>query len=124
MQEVTMIKTQNTIALTDNVAIPLVGFGTYQIAPDDASSTVEAAIVAGYRHIDTAEAYQNEAGVGQGIKAGMAATAARRQDLFVTTKVWPGNAAWGDPPKTYEGTVTAFETSLAALGLEYIDLYL
>ena len=47
-----------------------------------------------------------------------------RADLFVTTKLWPGNPAWGDPPKGYDETIAAFEASLAALGLDYVDLYL
>ncbi|MBX5184541.1 aldo/keto reductase [Rhizobium sp. NZLR5] len=81
-------------------------------------------MLAGYRHIDTAEGYQNEAGVGQGIKAGLTAAGLARKDIFVTTKVWPGNAAWGDAPKTYEGIMAAFAKSLAALELDYLDLYL
>jgi 2,5-diketo-D-gluconate reductase A len=104
--------------------LPKVGFGTYLIAEADAPAAVAAAIAAGYRHIDAAAAYQNEAGVGKGIKQGLAAAGLDRADLFVTTKLWPGNAAWGDAPKGYDETIAAFDASLAALGLEYVDLYL
>jgi 2,5-diketo-D-gluconate reductase A len=104
--------------------LPLVGFGTYLISNEDAPSAVATAIEAGYRHIDTAGGYRNEAGVGQGIRDGLAAAGLERADLFVTTKLWPGNADWGDPPKGYDETIAAFEASLSALGLDYVDLYL
>ena len=104
--------------------LPMVGFGTYLIADADAADAVAAAIAAGYRHIDTAAGYRNEAGVGEGIRRGMADNGLGRGDIFVTTKLWPGNAAWGDPPKGYDETVAAFEASRAALGLDHVDLYL
>ena len=104
--------------------IPPVGFGTYLIADEDAPAAVAAAIAAGYRHIDTAAAYQNEAGVGRGIREGIEAAGLDRSDIFVTTKLWPGNPAWGDKPKGYGETVAAFADSLEALGLDYVDLYL
>jgi 2,5-diketo-D-gluconate reductase A len=104
--------------------LPLVGFGTYLLANEDVPAAVAAAIEAGYRHVDTAAAYRNEAGVGAGVRRGLSAAGLDRADLFVTTKLWPGNPAWGDPPKGYDGTVSAFEASLAALGLDYVDLYL
>lgn len=104
--------------------MPSIGFGTYLISATDAPAAVSAAIDKGYRHIDTAAAYGNEAGVGEGIRAGLAAAGLGRADVFVTTKLWPGNAAWGDPPKTYDRTIDSFETSLDALGLDHVDLYL
>ncbi|MCV2873942.1 aldo/keto reductase [Defluviimonas sp. WL0050] len=107
-----------------SIALPLVGFGTYLISNEDAPDAVAAAIRAGYRHIDTAAGYQNEAGVGEGIRKGLAAGALDRADLYVTTKLWPGNAAWGDTPKDYDETIAAFEASRAALSLDYVDLYL
>lgn len=113
-----------TITLAGNVEMPIVGFGTYHVSQEDAPETVKAAILNGYRHIDTADGYQNETGVGKGIATAIAATGITRQDLFITTKFWPGNAAWGDVPKTYSGTLAAFEASLAALDLQYLDLYL
>ncbi|WP_050931880.1 aldo/keto reductase [Aestuariivita boseongensis] len=104
--------------------LPLVGFGTYLIANDDAPEAVAAAIGAGYRHIDTAAGYHNEDGVGEGIRRGLSECGLARADLFVTTKLWPGNPAWGDTPKGYDETLSAFEASLKALGLDYVDLYL
>lgn len=104
--------------------LPFVGFGTYLIANEDAPGAVAAAIEAGYRHIDTAAGYHNEAGVGEGIRRGLSACGLERADIFVTTKLWPGNPAWGDTPKGYDETISAFETSLAGLGLGYVDLYL
>lgn len=105
-------------------ALPKVGFGTYLIPDEDAPMAVAAAIGAGYRHIDTAAAYRNEAGVGRGFKDGLSAAGLDRADLFVTSKLWPGNPAWGDAPKGYDETISAFEASLAALRLDYVDLYL
>lgn len=107
-----------------DIRIPAVGFGTYLIADDEAAGVVADAISVGYRHIDTAAGYHNETGVGAGIADGIARADLSRDDLFVTTKLWPGNAAWGDPPKGYDETRAAFEASRKALGLDVIDLYL
>jgi len=104
--------------------LPQIGFGTYLISNDNAAEAVATSIAEGYRHIDTAAGYQNEAGVGEGIRNGLSAVGLDHSDIFVTTKLWPGNAAWGDAPKTYDQTIVAFEASLAALGLDYVDLYL
>ena len=113
-----------TRALTPDVAIPYLGFGTYLIPNAEASDAVYEAMRAGYRHIDTAEAYQNEAGVGDGIRRALAAEGLSRRDVFVTTKLWPGNAAWGQTPKTTETTIASLHQSLARLGMDYVDLYL
>ncbi|GAB4564793.1 MAG: aldo/keto reductase [Haliangiales bacterium] len=113
-----------TRPLTDNIDIPLVGFGTYLIADEDATAAVTAALGAGYRHIDTAEAYGNEVGVGAAIQAAMKNDGLTREQLFVTTKLWPGNAAWGQTPKTTETTIAALSDSLSKLKLDYVDLYL
>src|SRR5262249_42869803 len=113
-----------TRALTADIQIPYVGFGTYLIGNDDAAAAVREAIRAGYRHIDTAEGYENEAGVGAGIKQALESEGLARGDLFVTTKLWPGNPAWGQAAKTTASTVTSLEASLRRLGLEYVDLYL
>ena len=101
-------------------APPPVGYGTYNISDADAETAVSAAIRAGFRHIDTAQGYRNEAGVGRGITA----SGVPRDDLFVTTKLWPGNPAWGMPLKTQAETVAAAEASVAALGIAAVDLYL
>ena len=102
--------------------LPKVGYGTYLISEEDAPAAIAAAIEAGYRHIDTAAAYENETAVGKGIRMGLKAAGLDGEDLFVSAKLWPGNPAWGDAPKGYEQTIAAFEASLAALGLDYVDL--
>jgi 2,5-diketo-D-gluconate reductase A len=110
--------------LAHDVAIPYLGFGTYLIPDGEAAAAVHAALRAGYRHVDTAEFYQNEAGVGEGIQLALRSEGLLRSDLFVTTKLWPGNAAWGQTPKTTETTIASLEESLAKLRLDYVDLYL
>ena len=117
-------KRNSTRALTADIQIPYLGFGTYLIGNDEAAAAVREALRAGYRHIDTAEGYRNESGVGAGIKQALESEGLTRSDLFVTTKLWPGNPAWGQTPKTTESTVTALHESLGRLGLEYVDLYL
>lgn len=102
-----------SITLHDGVEIPQLGFGVFQVPPEDTQAVVEQALDAGYRHIDTAGAYRNEKGVG----AAIAASGLAREDLFVTTKLW--NSEQG-----FETTLTAFEGSLGRLGFEYVDLYL
>lgn len=113
-----------TRTMANNVEIPYLGFGTFMIEDGDAASAVAEAIRAGYRHIDTAESYRNEAGVGAGIREGLASEGLRRSDLFVTTKLWPGNGARGQTPKTTATTIASLEASLERLGLDYVDLYL
>ncbi len=113
-----------TRTLCAGVEIPYLGFGTYLIADDAAAALVQTAIGAGYRHIDTAEGYRNETGVGNGIRQALESEGLERSELFVTTKLWPGNSAWGQTPKTTETTLTSLEQSLERLGLEYVDLYL
>ena len=115
---------EQSFQLNENAAIPAVGFGTYLISNEDASIAVCTAIQNGYRHIDTASGYQNEKTVGEGIEKGMAVTGLGRDEVFVTGKLWPGNPAWGDPPKSKEQTIEACHASLERLGLEFFDLYL
>lgn len=94
--------------------IPCIGFGTWQ-TPDGetAINSVKAALKAGYRHIDTAACYGNEASVGQAIKE----SGVPREEIFVTSKVW-------NTERGYEKTLAAFETTMAKLDLDYVDLYL
>ena len=113
-----------TRTLSTNIDIPYLGFGTYLISDEDAAAAVSAAIRAGYRHIDTAEGYQNEAGVGAGIRQALESEGLDRSDIFVTTKLYPGNPAWGQPPKDAEATVASLDESLERLGLDHVDLYL
>lgn len=115
---------ERTRTLATGVEMPYLGFGTYLISDGDAVGAVREAIRAGYRHVDTAEFYQNEVGVGAGIKQALASEGLSRGDVFVTTKLWPGNAAWGQTPKTTESTIASLHESLARLGLDYVDLYL
>ncbi|HEY8943684.1 MAG TPA: aldo/keto reductase, partial [Polyangiaceae bacterium] len=76
--------------LAHDVKLPYLGFGTYLISDSDAPVAVHEAIRAGYRHIDTAEFYQNETGVGEGIRQALKSEGLSRSELFVTTKLWPG----------------------------------
>jgi 2,5-diketo-D-gluconate reductase A len=110
MTEVTSIP---TVALDDGVEIPQLGFGVFQVPPEDTQEVVEEALASGYRHVDTAGAYRNEAGVG----AALAATGLDRGEVFVTTKLW--NSEQG-----YDSTLAAFDESLERLGLDQVDLYL
>nr|WP_206323909.1 aldo/keto reductase [Streptomyces sp. HNM0574] len=93
--------------------MPQLGFGVYQVPDDEASAAVTAALEAGYRSVDTAALYGNEEGTGRAL----AGSGIPREDLFVTTKLW--NTEQG-----YDTTLRAFDTSLARLGTEYVDLYL
>jgi len=113
-----------TRTLTAGVEIPYVGLGTYLIPKDEVAQAVAGAIRVGYRHIDTAEGYGNESGVGDGIRRAIESGAVTRSEIFVTTKLWPGNAAWGQTPKSTEATVASLGQSLERLGLDYVDLYL
>lgn len=102
-----------TIRFNNGVEIPQIGFGVFQVPPDEVVEPVRTAIESGYRLIDTAAAYQNEEGVGKAI----ADSGVARDDLFVTTKLW--NADQG-----YDEAMRAFDTSLGKLGLDTVDLYL
>lgn len=113
-----------TRTLTPDLAIPYLGFGTYLIPDAEAAAAVREALRAGYRHIDTAEVYKNERGVGEALAQAFAGGELSRADVFVTTKLWPGNAAWGQTPKTTATTITSLEESLAKLQLDFVDLYL
>ncbi|MCA0922874.1 aldo/keto reductase [Pseudooceanicola nanhaiensis] len=100
-----------TYTLSNGVSVPKLGLGTWMIEDDKAAEAVRAAIELGYRHIDTAQAYENERGVGAGIKASGVA----REALFIQTKL-------AAEVKDYDGAKAAIEGSLNALGLDYIDL--
>ncbi len=103
-----------TIKLNNDIEIPILGFGVFQIAdPAECERSVVDAIQVGYRHIDTAASYMNEEAVGKGIKqSGLA-----REELFITTKLWIQSNG-------YENTLKAFDRSLNRLQLDTIDLYL
>lgn len=103
-----------TVTLNNGLEMPILGFGVYQISPEQTEQAVTDALAAGYRLLDTAAAYGNEEAVGRAIKN----SGIRREELFVTTKLWVQDAL------AEENTKRAFETSLAKLGLDYLDLYL
>jgi diketogulonate reductase-like aldo/keto reductase len=102
-----------TVTLRNGVHIPQLGYGVFQVPPEDAQRAVESALEVGYRHIDTAAAYNNEAGVG----AGIAASGLARNDVFVTTKLRNGNQG-------FDSAKRALADSLGRLRLDYVDLYL
>ena len=104
--------------------IPNIGLGTYMMSPEEAEQMTYESIKVGYRHIDTAEVYRNEKGVAEGIKKAISENIIKRSDLFVTTKVFPGNEMWGQEQKTYENVIEAFNKSCERLELSYVDLYL
>jgi len=99
--------------MNDGRTIPTIGFGLWQVPDDVAVDATLCALEAGYRHLDTAAVYENEAGVGTAI----ARSGLERGELFVTTKVW--NTDHG-----YDQTLAAMDHSLGLLGLDYVDLYL
>lgn len=97
----------------DGHSIPQLGYGVFKVDPDIAADVTAQALTAGYRHIDTARAYDNEEGVGRAVaESGIA-----REDLFITTKLWNDSHA-------YDDAIAACEASLERLGLDYLDLYL
>jgi len=99
--------------LNDGNKAPQLGFGVFQIPDGETADAVSAALAAGYRSLDTAAIYKNEAGVRQGIeRSGIA-----RGDIFLTTKLW--NADQG-----FDSTLKAFDASLSKLGTDYVDMYL
>lgn len=100
-----------TVSLANGVEAPVLGLGTWLMDNDEAAAAVEAALKLGYRHVDTAQAYGNEAGVGRGI----AASGIAREDVFVTTKVAAEH-------KDFESAAASIDASLAAAGLDYFDL--
>ncbi|MDR3074173.1 MAG: aldo/keto reductase, partial [Deltaproteobacteria bacterium] len=103
----------STRKLNNGVAMPLVGLGVWMAKDDQTEQSVQWAIEAGYRHIDTARVYNNEAAVGRGVKASGIA----RKDVFITTKLWNEDMRKGRQRE-------AFAESLKALGTDYVDLYL
>ncbi|WP_333768389.1 aldo/keto reductase [Streptomyces sp. IBSBF 2435] len=101
------------LTLNNGIAIPQLGFGTYQIEPQDTREAVRTALDIGYRHIDTAQMYGNEKEVGQAVRD----SGLPRGEVFVTSKLNNGHHAYGD-------ALSAFARTLDDLGLEYLDLFL
>lgn len=111
MLELTNIN--STFNLNNGIKIPCVGYGTFRTPADVAEQAVKEAIETGYRHIDSAAVYGNEEAVGKGIKD----SGIKREDLFVTSKLWNTN-------RGYEQTKKAFQETLDRLQMDYLDLYL
>ena len=101
------------VTLNNGVKMPVLGYGVYQVEPDECERCVSDAVEAGYRLIDTAQAYCNEEGVGRAVKK----SGIKRDEFFIVTKVWISNAG-------YENAKKSIETSLSKLQTDYIDLLL
>ena len=107
------MKNMETIKLTNGVQVPIVGYGVFLVSPEECERCVTDALEVGYRHIDTAQAYFNEEGVGTAwTKSGV-----KREDLFLTTKVWISNAG-------EDKAARSIDESLRKLQTDYIDLLL
>ncbi|WP_413559571.1 aldo/keto reductase [Bdellovibrio sp. HCB209] len=107
------MNTQASVTLRDNTKMPQLGFGVWQVSDDGAEAAVSEAFKVGYRSIDTAAIYRNEAGVGRAIKnSGLA-----RNDMYITTKLW-------NEDQGYDKAMKAVDSSLKKLGIEQVDLYL
>jgi 2,5-diketo-D-gluconate reductase A len=102
-----------TIDLNDGASIPQLGFGVFQIPPPETARATEAALEAGYRHIDTAEMYGNERGVGEAVRA----SGLDRDEVFITSKL---NNGFHEP----DAARREFDRTLAALGMDHVDLFL
>jgi 2,5-diketo-D-gluconate reductase A len=102
-----------TIALNDGTSIPQLGFGVFQVPPEETAATVTTALEVGYRHIDTAQMYQNEAGVGEAIRS----SGLSRDDLYVTSKL---NNGFHEP----DAARRAFDETMDKLGIDELDLFL
>ncbi|NUS42163.1 MAG: aldo/keto reductase [Mycobacteriaceae bacterium] len=106
------------VTLNNGVEMPILGFGVYQVPPNETERAVADALAAGYRLIDTAAVYENELAVGRAI----AASGIPREELFITTKLWIQNSGPGGLGE--RNTADAFDASMRKLGLDYLDLYL
>lgn len=110
-------KIEDTVELYNGVKMPGLGFGVWQISERDTAESVKLAIKNGYRNIDTAAAYFNEKEVGEGIRAAMKEYGVKREELFVSTKLWNDH-------RGFDKAVQAIEDSLKKLDIGYIDLYM
>lgn len=108
---------QDRVKLNNGRDIPGLGLGVYKMSNDECENIVREAIKFGYRLIDTASFYDNEVGTGKGINMGIREAGIKREDVFVTTKVWNYNMS-------YDDTIKSFNSSLERLNLDYLDLYL
>ncbi|MDY3973319.1 aldo/keto reductase [uncultured Veillonella sp.] len=105
------------VELNNGTQIPGLGLGVFQVPAEVTAEVVKNGILNGYRSIDTAQIYGNEKETGEGIRAALKELGLQRDDIFITTKIWNYNLS-------YEEALKAYEASLEALGVEYVDLYL
>ncbi|MCG6496173.1 aldo/keto reductase [Kitasatospora sp. A2-31] len=112
-----------SVTLNNGTQIPQLGFGVWQVPDAEATAAVHAAIQAGYRSIDTAAIYENEAGTGQAIAQALADGVAR-EDLYITTKLWNSGTRDWSGEQGRDAVLREFDASLDKLGLDYVDLYL
>lgn len=108
-----MSYSQEKIKLNNEIYIPSIGFGTSMITGNECIETIKKALEVGYRHIDTASAYENEFEIGQAIKQ----SKINRSDIFITSKVWKDSMG-------YDNTIKSLNNTLKDLDLEYVDLFL
>jgi len=101
------------LTLNNGVTMPALGLGVFQSTPEQTTAAVEAALAAGYRHIDTAAAYGNERGVGEAVRS----SGLGRDDVFLETKIWISDYG-------YDATLHAFDKSAGKLGVDHLDLLL
>ncbi|MFF2655764.1 aldo/keto reductase [Kitasatospora sp. NPDC058032] len=113
-----------SITLNDGTRIPQLGFGVWQVPDAEATAAVRTAIKAGYRSIDTAAIYENEAGTGKAIAEALAGGAVAREDLYITTKLWNSGTRDWSGEQGRDAVLREFDASLDRLGLDYLDLYL
>jgi 2,5-diketo-D-gluconate reductase A len=111
-------KSYNTIM--NKIDIPMIGLGTWLIPNDEVEGIVKNSISLGYKHIDTAQVYRNEEGIGKALKA----SGISRNEMYLTTKMWPGMFGQEEPFQTFKGAIEACEQSLKFLQIDEIDLYL
>lgn len=122
------MKSSPRVSLNNGVLIDQLGYGLYKVPVAEASGLVATALGTGYRHFDTAAMYGNETGVARGLSSaidsdggsggsGESSPGLRREDVFITTKVW-------NDDQGYDKTLRAFDTSMVNLGLDYVDMYL
>ena len=106
--------------MNNTISMPMIGLGTWLIPNDDAEQISTNALNLGYRHIDTAQVYGNEEGIGKALTS----SSISRDDIFITTKMWPGMFGQEEPFQNFQGVIHACDESLRLLQINEIDLYL